>query len=273
VDVYIGTPPQKYTLLLDTGSTDLWIRHHRLSPYAPGNTFHPLQSSTWQQSRSHWGVKYLDATIAEGTEGIERVTLDDVECDARVGVAEKISTTTGKGRVVGVKAGKAGNEGIDGILGIGLGSSIVMGLRKAGVRGFKITFDDKAGDRMELVRDMDLKGTAWYKVITSSDDPAWEIILSRVSYDNSKFPVPRNQRVTPPIQSNHRSWSTLEVHIIISHLQHPRHCSTKSLSERYSNKYTLRPTKKPNQVGNSTPHPVQKPPSSSNSKDQASNTQ
>lgn len=192
VDVYIGTPPKKYVVLLDTGSTNLWIRHLRLSPFGPGNTFTPLQSSTWQQSQSNWGVEYLSDMTAEGVQGIERVILGGVECETRIGVAEKIRGKSGQGTIHPNVGLKGSNVGVDGILGIAPGSSVVSSLRKVGVRGFKIGFEPIG---MEFLWDMNLKGVTWYNVDKSSDVPAWDIILSRVLYDNKSLRVPRNQPV------------------------------------------------------------------------------
>ena len=79
LDIYIGTPPQKFSVILDTGSTDLWVRNETLTPWEPGSKFFPLKSSTWNQSRSHWRIKYLDSTIVEGIQGIEKIRLGEMK--------------------------------------------------------------------------------------------------------------------------------------------------------------------------------------------------
>jgi hypothetical protein len=199
VDLYIGTPPKKFTLLLDTGSKYLWIRHQKLLAFARGNTFLPSKSSTWQQSRLHWGVKYLDETVAEGVEGIEKVRLGDVEADMLIGVADKLYEDKEGGRkgyIVGVKAGHEGYVGLDGILGIGMGSSFVEGLLGAGSRGIKLTF--KEGKcTMEVLKDLEQeKGAVWYTVRTPVDESSWEITLKTIVYKEKSYSVPRNQRVS-----------------------------------------------------------------------------
>jgi len=206
VQLHIGTPSKPFTLLLDTGSTDLWIRHTSLLAYGRGQTYSPSGSSSFLQTRSHWGVKYLDRTLAEGFEGVEKVRLGDVEVDCRVGVAQKIWTEDGqgpKGVVVGVRAGRDGERGIDGILGMGLEGSFVEGLRKAGVRGIRINFKrvkegiEEGEDTLEVLKEVPEEGVVWYNVTKGSGENGWDIGLNNVTYQGLTYPVPRKQRVHP----------------------------------------------------------------------------
>jgi len=126
--------------------------------------------------------------MAEGIQGIEKVKLGDWVFDARVGVAEKLTAEVKNVRIplekfTGIKAGKEGFEDMDGILGMDLESSFIVGLREAGARGFKLTFQ-RSG-----------KGVIWYKVDTTSGEPAWELVLTNVSYKDQSFSVPRGTKV------------------------------------------------------------------------------
>jgi len=141
--------------------------------------------------------------MAEGIQGIEKVKLGDWVFDARVGVAEKLTAEVKNVRIplekfTGIKAGKEGFEDMDGILGLDLESSFIVGLREAGARGFKLTFQRSGDgrDNLEILKDFDKeKGVIWYKVDTSSGEPTWELVLTNVSYKDQSFSVPRGTKV------------------------------------------------------------------------------
>lgn len=118
----------------------------------------------------------------------------------RVGVAEKIYREGEKGsigKILGAKAGHPGYEGLDGILGMGTGSSFVDGLRGAGVNAIKLSFEPK-NSKIEIVKNVEGEkdGIVWYDVQQPRDKNSWEIILKKVTYKGASFSLPRKQRVT-----------------------------------------------------------------------------
>lgn len=136
-----------------------------------------------------------------------------MEVDSRVGVAKKIWTEDGsgpKGVVFGVRAGRNGEKGIDGILGMGLEGSFVDGLRKAGINAVKINFLREREGKTEgectlevLEKVPEEEGIVWYDVIKGSGENSWEIGLKKVTYQGLSYPIPRNQKVLnpqPPLQ-------------------------------------------------------------------------
>jgi len=94
MDVGVGSPPQQFTLLIDTGSSNTWV----------GAAARYVPTSTSQNTKKAVNVSYGSGKFS-GTEYIDEVTLGPglVIKDQSIGVA---STATGF-------------NGVDGILGIG----------------------------------------------------------------------------------------------------------------------------------------------------------
>jgi hypothetical protein len=108
--------------------------------------------------------------------------------------------------VVGVKAGRKGERGIDGILGMGLDGSFVDGLKNAGVRGIRINFkrttmegNEEGQDSLEVLKEVPEEGIVWYDVIKGSGEKSWDIGLQKVFYQDLRYPIPRNQKVCNPL--------------------------------------------------------------------------
>lgn len=66
LDVYLGSQHDKVTVLLDTGSSDLWVYGPGVSS-AEGGTFDPSQSSHDQSTGESFSIQYLDNSGAEGS--------------------------------------------------------------------------------------------------------------------------------------------------------------------------------------------------------------
>lgn len=57
LDIYIGSDQQKLVVLLDTGSSDLWVPH---------NKYDPSLSNSSKPTNETFGIEYLDGSIIEG---------------------------------------------------------------------------------------------------------------------------------------------------------------------------------------------------------------
>lgn len=100
-EIKIGTPPQSFQVVFDTGSADLWVPHencHSFSPMncAAKNVFKPSTSTTNKEipsgSKSQFSITYGSGPVS-GVFTIDQVTLgqDDVVSDQTFGLVQHTS--------------------------------------------------------------------------------------------------------------------------------------------------------------------------------------
>ncbi|KAG1188613.1 hypothetical protein G6F62_002443 [Rhizopus arrhizus] len=108
IDVFIGTPPQPFTLLLDTGSSSTWVPVSNCDRYCgyPLHTLEPSLSSTFNSTHLPFSVRYGEG-FSSGYYAQDTITVNDTPVP---GVNFAVSD---------YNDGELTLNGADGILGIG----------------------------------------------------------------------------------------------------------------------------------------------------------
>uniref|UniRef100_A0A8C8WPB9 Peptidase A1 domain-containing protein n=1 Tax=Panthera leo TaxID=9689 RepID=A0A8C8WPB9_PANLE len=77
--IYIGTPPQEFTVVFDTGSSDLWVPSVDCKSYACKNhhRFDPSKSSTFQNLNEPLSIQYGTGSM-QGFLGLDTVTVSSI---------------------------------------------------------------------------------------------------------------------------------------------------------------------------------------------------
>lgn len=111
VELELGTPAQTFNLLIDTGSSDLWVisetnrycartaAQFSSSSYfncSISGTFAAGDSSTYQFNNSDFFIRYGDGTVAEGDWGMDTLTFSGQEItDMSFGLGNTTNSTMG----------------------------------------------------------------------------------------------------------------------------------------------------------------------------------
>ncbi|KAI7892377.1 aspartic peptidase domain-containing protein [Mucor mucedo] len=108
IDVEIGSPPQPFTLLLDTGSSSTWVPIHGCGRYCgyPINSLIPANSSTFKTDNMLFSIRYGEG-FSRGYYAKDTMTVNGVSVP-QVNFA-----------VSDYNDGELTIDGADGILGIG----------------------------------------------------------------------------------------------------------------------------------------------------------
>ena len=100
-EIQIGTPPQSFQVVFDTGSADLWVPHENCHSFSPMNcaaksVFKPSTSTTNKAipsgAKSQFSITYGSGPVS-GVYTIDQVTLgkDDVVSDQTFGLVQHTS--------------------------------------------------------------------------------------------------------------------------------------------------------------------------------------
>ncbi|KAF9112517.1 hypothetical protein BGX27_003237 [Mortierella sp. AM989] len=113
----IGTPPQEFSVVFDTGSSDLWIPSSSCQSSACSTLrrYNPGRSSTYSPDGRKWSINYADSSWASGVLGIDDITVAGI---------------TIKGQAFGmasIDTGSTAATGVDGIMGLGFNSNTQIG--------------------------------------------------------------------------------------------------------------------------------------------------
>ncbi|KAK3827876.1 MAG: aspartic peptidase domain-containing protein [Benniella sp.] len=115
--LFIGSPRQEFSVVFDTGSSDLWVSstNCQSSICKSLRRFNPSRSSTFQQDGQTWSINYADNSWVTGTLGIDDITVAGIPI---------------KGQTFGlasVNSGSTVDAGADGIMGLGFESNSEIG--------------------------------------------------------------------------------------------------------------------------------------------------
>ncbi|KAG0220798.1 hypothetical protein BGX31_010521 [Mortierella sp. GBA43] len=113
----IGSPSQEFSVVFDTGSSDLWVASTSCQSGVCLNQrkFSYLRSSTFLQDGRTWSINYADNSWVSGVLGTD---------DMKVAGIPIKSQTFG---MASVNTGSTGEDGADGILGLGFDSNSDIG--------------------------------------------------------------------------------------------------------------------------------------------------
>ncbi|KAF9438892.1 hypothetical protein BGZ76_003578 [Entomortierella beljakovae] len=109
--ISIGTPPQNFSMVFDTGSSDTWVPS--MACVSPACLtlirYNSNMSSTYHIEDKPFDIKYGDGSHVSGTTGLDRVTISGtVVANQSFGMAAVDDSTIAK-------------KGVDGVVGLGFG--------------------------------------------------------------------------------------------------------------------------------------------------------
>ena len=191
IDVEIGTPAQKFTMVPDTGSSNLWVYSKKC--WAIPCWTHPLydntKSSTYEKDGQAFDITYGSGSI-KGTVSKDVATVGD-----------GITSTMGFGEVTNVKGVSFLASQMSGILGLAYKSISVDGLdtfvdlSNQKDKSFSFYLHDTSADSYMVMPGMDSEG---YEVIQSHkvvEEKYWALQLKTVAQGSNTIDASKYKAV------------------------------------------------------------------------------
>uniref|UniRef100_A0A914XFV1 Peptidase A1 domain-containing protein n=1 Tax=Plectus sambesii TaxID=2011161 RepID=A0A914XFV1_9BILA len=106
----LGTPQQQFIVVLDTGSSNLWVPDSTCKACKHKHLYDNTKSSTFKDDGTKWSIEYGDGSNAHGIQAYETV------CFGAIGTSQLCVPNTNFGRATVVKG--FNQDAADGILGL-----------------------------------------------------------------------------------------------------------------------------------------------------------
>lgn len=118
LDLQLGSNKQKFSVDIDTGSSDLWVVSSNAAKNDPDlaeyGTYDSSSSSTYKSTNQPFGIRYLDQTHAEGSYVLDDVWLPSGDRIKQFEFGNAITSTTAPGVLgIGFQSNEATNSAYD----------------------------------------------------------------------------------------------------------------------------------------------------------------
>ncbi|KAG0267732.1 hypothetical protein BGZ95_002786 [Linnemannia exigua] len=194
----IGTPPQEFSVVFDTGSSDVWVTSTDCTSEKCNShrRFDPAHSSTFRQDSRPWAITYADKSRAQGLLGIDEVTVAGIKVSNQTFGLASINTGPDPTEKV-----------VDGMMGLGFESDRFktpvtnMILQNLVDQAVVSVWLNKAEDQDKSLSNGGVfifggvdpslyTGSITYVPVTS--DTHWQVAVDKVLFDSKPLDMPRS---------------------------------------------------------------------------------
>ncbi|KAG2188873.1 hypothetical protein INT44_004013 [Umbelopsis vinacea] len=188
----VGTPPQKFQAVFDTGSSDIWLPSTSCTRCVGHHIFQEDASSSFESIGKNWSLSYADGSYISGRTAKDSVTIGDIHYE---------------GQMIGLANDESGqfaaDKFLDGIFGLAFPSLSLTGAKQSPI---EIMYDQgqldepvvgvwlgrsKEGGGGEMVFGGTNKEhyTGEFKYVKVNNEKYWQVPMDSVSSGSKKLPL------------------------------------------------------------------------------------